>query len=304
MRIGYAVDLEATAPTADEVRWERIREQVILAEEVGLDGVFLPDYLLFHTSEDTYGVWESTPIAGAVAVVTDRVKVGHSVLSGLYRPPAITAKYAMSMDEVTGGRYVLGIGAGNSEPEDYRMVGVPTDHRRSRLEEYLQVVRGLLKQDSVTVDGEYWSCQGGEVVLRGPRPEGPPIVVAAFGHRMMRTAARHADAWNGFSFRGQTFDAFKGMVDELERACDEVGRDPATLPRTLDLPVDLIRMVQDPGEGCLHGSVEQVAQTLRRYEDELGVEEVRCYAAGVGTAADRMRHVEALGSLRNLVDDG
>lgn len=303
MRIAYAVDLEATASTADEVRWERIREQVLLAEEVGLDGVFLPDYLLFHTSEATYGVWESTPVAGALAVVTERVKVGHSVISGLYRPPAIVAKYALSMDELTGGRYVLGIGAGNSEPEDYRMVGVPTDHRRSRLEEYLQIVRGLLQGDSVDVDGEYWSSQDGEVVLRGPRADGPPIVVAAFGPRMMRTAARHADVWNGFSFRGHTFDVFKEMVDELERACDEVGRDPATLPRTLDVAVDLIQTIEEPGDGCLHGSIEQVAQTLRRYEDELGVEEVRCYAAGVGTAADRMRHVEALGSLRGLVND-
>lgn len=304
MRICHAVDLEATASTADEVRWERIREQVILAEDVGLDGVFLPDYLLFHAAEDTYGVWESTPIAGAVAVVTERVKVGHSVLSGLYRPPAITAKYALTMDELTGGRYVLGIGAGNAEPEDYRMVGVPTDHRRSRLEEYLQIVRGLLKHGSVDIDGEYFSCREGEVVLRGPRPDGPPIVVAAFGPRMMQTAARHADVWNGFSFRGHTFDVFSGMIDELERACDEVGRDPATLPRTLDLSVDLIRMIEDPGDGCLHGSSEQIAQSLRRYEDELGIEEVRCYAAGVGTAADRMRHVEALGFLRDLMGGG
>lgn len=303
MRIGYNVDLEATASTADEVRWERIREQVILAEEVGLDGVFLPDYLLFHTSEDTYGVWESTPIAGAVAAVTERVDVGHSVLSALYRPPAITAKYALSMDELTGGRYVLGIGAGNSETEDYRMVGVTTDHRRSRLEEYLQIVRGLLKQGDVNVDGEYWSCQDGEVVLRGPRPDGPPIVVAAFGPKMMRTAARYADAWNGFSFRGHTFEVFSAMVDQLERACDEVGREPATLPRTLDLSVDLIGTIGDPGEGCLHGSIEQIAQTLRSYENKLGIEEVRCYAAGAGTAADRIRHVEALGSLRDLMSD-
>ena len=129
MRIGIIIGLhgrQADAPT-----WRHVRDQVLAAEAVGFDLAVVED-ALFYPSEagPPAGAWESVSIVAAMAAATSRLEVGHSVINAPYRSAALTAKIAETLDEISGGRFVLGIGLGNSV--DYDQFGVPADHRYSR----------------------------------------------------------------------------------------------------------------------------------------------------------------------------
>lgn len=257
-------------------RWAEIREQVEAAERTGFDLVAVEDQL-FTGLDGSPGFWESVSLMGAIAEATSTIAIGHRVFNPPYRPAALVAKIAETLDEISGGRYVLGIGAGNSVDEDYEAVGVAADKRYSRFAEAIQIVHGLLKDGKVDLDGRYHSSRHAEMAPGGPRPDGPPIVVAAWGPKMMRLAARFGDMWNGFVWNYQRADSFRPMIEELDRACDEVGRDPATLTRTVDVAVDLGVGGDSPlAEFLISGTHEEIADTLLEF-GEIGVEEVHCY---------------------------
>lgn len=216
-------------------------------------------------------------LAGAVAAVTSRIEVGHSVINPPLRAPVVVAQAASTLDEISGGRYVLGIGAGNT-PLDYEAFGIPADHRYSRAAEAIEVIHSLLKRDGADVDGRFHTVHG-SLVARGPRPGGPPIVIGARGPKMMRLAATYAHGWNAWSPDPQTLDSSRPLVDELLRACEEVGRDPGTISRSIDVAVDPQRLLgADPTwitEFLIGGSARQIADGLLAFCD-LGIDEVRC----------------------------
>lgn len=294
MRIGYAIDLHATAANSKEVEWERLREQVTLAEYVGLDIVVVPDHLLYRpgvdsgyaTQDASVGVWESTTMAAAMLTSTTSIDIGHSMVNTPYRAPALLANIAATLDAIGAGRYSLGIGSGNSF--DYREIGVSSAHRIERLAETLQIVHGLLKEGRVDIEGDHVRAQGAELVLRGPRPDGPPIVVAAAGRRSMELAARFGDAWNGEFAFDPDHTVLRTALAALDRACEQNDRDPATIRRTVDGGVDPLdlRGKRDATRRVLHGLAE------------LGIDEVRCYPATAGTHESRMRAITALAVLR------
>jgi alkanesulfonate monooxygenase SsuD/methylene tetrahydromethanopterin reductase-like flavin-dependent oxidoreductase (luciferase family) len=133
---------------------------------------------------------------------------------------------ATAVDEVSQGRLILGIGAGWNEPE-YRSFGLPFDHRVSRLEEALQILRPLLRDGHVDFAGQYYQAPDCEDVPRGPRPQGPPLMVGGEGPRMLKLAAQYADMWNiGYMSAPETM---AGPFARIEAACRQVGRDPATI---------------------------------------------------------------------------
>ena len=197
------------------------------AEEVGFDSFWLPDHLLFrfpHVHQQ--GAWDAWSLLAALAATTQTLEIAPLVACSSFRNPALIAKMADTIDEISGGRLILGLGAGWHEPE-YAAFGFPYDHRVSRFEEALQIITALLRTGHVDFEGAYYTARDCELRPRGPRPEGPPILVGGSGQRMLRLAARYADAWN--ADRQNDVAAVQALNARVDDACHDVGRDPASL---------------------------------------------------------------------------
>ncbi|HUG75596.1 MAG TPA: LLM class flavin-dependent oxidoreductase [Acidimicrobiia bacterium] len=260
--------------------WESVRGLARAAEEVGFDSFVFEDALLYRGPQSTNGCWESMSIAAALAVATERIEFGQSVINAPYRSAAMIAKMAETIDEISGGRYLFGIGAGNTEDSDYEAFGFPTDARYSRFAEAIQIIHALLKTGAVDFDGEYHSARQAELVLRGPRPTGPPIIIAASGPKMMRLTARYGDVWNWWCADPGDSGPLVPLIERLNGACGEEGRDPASLGRTVDLyTVDPMGRVETeeakvPGSPLV-GSPEEIAEAILGFQS-LGFDEARC----------------------------
>ena len=303
MRIGLISELHGV-PGPDQPTWETLSARASAAEAVGFDSFVFEDALLYRGESETSGCWESMAIAAALAASTDRIIIGQSVVNNPYRSPALTAKIAVTIDEISGGRYVLGIGAGNTPDADYAGFGFPSDRRYSRFAEAIQVIHILLTTGEATFSGEHYTIDKAEMVLRGPRPGGPPINIAAGSPKMIGLVARYADAWNWWGW-GETHDEtlkrMRPIVAMLEQACAEVGRESSALSRTFDL-----YSIVSPGHGSngidtdnpVTGSPDEIAERLLRLGD-LGIQEVRCDVYPKTIAA-----VEAMQPVIDLVHAG
>lgn len=278
MRIGIQLGMHGHAGRHPHPApgWGNILEQVRAAEEAGFDLVVLEDALL-DGGMDTHGYWESTSLAGAVAAISSDIGIEHSMMNPPLRHPALIASVAATLDEISGGRYALGLGAGNT-PADYEAFGIAADRRYSRAAESIEIVHSMLRTGSVAFDGTHFTASG-ELAPQGPTPGGPPIVVGATGPKMIRLAVRFADTWNSWSPEPQTLDAFRPMVEELDRACEELGRDPGSIARSIDVAVDPHALAGEPAGGLspylVSGGSDEIAEGLLRF-GELGIGEVRC----------------------------
>lgn len=280
MQIGLIAQLHGRPGGEFEPSWESIRRLAAIAEDVGFDMFVFEDVLMYRGEDATDGCWESMTIAGAIAVSTSRIRFGQSVINAPYRSPAMTASMATTLDEISDGRYVLGIGAGNSPTSDYEGFGFPTDRRYSRFAECIEVIHTLLRTGAVDYDGDFHAAKRAELVLRGPSPTGPPINIAAAGPRMLRLVARYGDAWNWWGWDETIDEILKRMIPivaELDRACVEIGRDSAEIERTFDL-----YSVVPPGTPSgssmtqpVSGSADEIAETLLGL-GAFGIGEVRC----------------------------
>lgn len=280
MRIGLINGLNGRpggpnpAPT-----WESISERARVAEEVGFDMFVFEDALLYRGREHTNGLWESMAIAGALAATTTGIDFGQSVVNSPYRSPAMVASIASTLDEISGGRYVLGIGAGNTEDSDYDAFGFPKDYRFSRFAEAIEILHSLLKTGTADFDGQFYKVKESELVLRGPSPEGPPINIAAGGPKMLGLVAKYADQWNWWGW-DEAFDEvktkFEPIFETLQLACEEIDRDPASVYRTFDLYTVAPGGLEGESERRLvTGSDQEIADYILSL-GELGFEEVRC----------------------------
>src|SRR5262245_9521732 len=278
--------------------YHAIRAIVQRAEADGFDSVWLPDHLLYRKPDGpTRGVWECWTMLAALAEATRRVEIGTLVLCNSFRNPAILAKMATAADEVSDGRLILGVGAGWHEPE-YRAFGVPFDHRVDRFEEALQILRPLLRDGQVDFDGRYYQARDCDNLPRGPRPEGPPLLVGAEGPRMLKLAARYGDLWNtGYMGKPETMTE---PLAKINTACREVGRDPATLGITAIIGVRFPDLVAKPSifDNPLTGTVTEIAAAIRGYAD-LGVQHVM-FQHEPYTDDARRRLAEALRLYRDM----
>jgi probable F420-dependent oxidoreductase len=270
-----------------------VRSYARLAEQGGLDSVWVFDHLLFRRPDDpvTRGIWECWTILTALAEATSRVELGTVVMAMPFRNPALLAKMAATLDEVSGGRLILGLGAGWHKPE-FDAFGLPFDHLASRFEEGLRIIAPLLRTGAVDFEGEYYAARDCAIVPRGPRPDGPPILVASFGPRMLRLTAEHATLWNTAWYG--TVDGLAEARAGLDQACVEAGRDPATLGVTVGVNVAFPAPGEDapPPDKALSGDAASIARELRRYDDA-GVSHVICSIAPRGEEALE-RFVEAV----------
>jgi probable F420-dependent oxidoreductase len=297
MKIGLMVFLANDRDDNSKRRYDAIREVALQAEEDGFDSIWLADHLLYRPpGEPTRGIWECWTILAALAEATQHVEIGTLVLCNSFRHPAILAKMATAADEVSAGRLVLGIGAGWNEPE-YKAFGLPFDHRVGRFEEALQIIKPLLREGHVDFAGQYYQAQDCEDAPRGPRPQGPPLMIGGEGPRMLELTARYADLWNTGYLGGP--ETMAEPLARIEAACRSAGRDPATMGVTAliglwfpDLQEAKPRLFEDP----LTGSAQEIAAAMRGYA-ELGVQHIM-FQCEPYTAEARRRVTEALNVYR------
>lgn len=275
MKVGLMLPFGEDEATHQVPTWPKLRDLVVAAEEAGLDSIYGADHVIFH-GDRTEGIREGWTALTAVAAVTSRVEVGPLVLAAPFRNPALTAKMAVELDEVSGGRLVLGLGCGWHEPE-FRDFDFPFDHRVGRFEEALQIILPLLRKGRVRFEGR-WHRADTELLPRPPRSGGPPILIAGKGPRMLRLVARYADRWNAAWFgppeEAQELD---DRVSRLRAACEAEGRDIATLTLTAGVFVFFPALARDgdenPPDTSMRGSAEEVAPMLARYADH-GIDEL------------------------------
>ena len=253
-----------------EVRWPELRDMARAAEGSGLDSIWVGDHLLFRDPGlPARGPWEAWSMLAALAAVTERVELGPLVASVSFHNPALLAKKAATVDEISGGRLILGLGAGWNEAE-YRAFGFPFDHRVERFEEAFAIIRGLLRDGHVDVVGRWHEARDCELLPRPTREGGPPIMVGTTGERMLRIAARHADGWNAwFTWFGNSPRDLAPLGEKVDAACEEVGRDPGTLQRSVAVLIQVgerdVARRGGPEEKAPPIQVESLAEELEKF---------------------------------------
>jgi alkanesulfonate monooxygenase SsuD/methylene tetrahydromethanopterin reductase-like flavin-dependent oxidoreductase (luciferase family) len=255
------VDSEGSTP-----RWPAIRSFALAAEAHGLDSVWMFDHFFNEPpSGPIEGQLEAWTIVSAIAAVTERVEIGTLVLCTSFRSPALVAKMAATADEVSGGRLILGLGAGWHDPE-YRAFGFPDDHRVDRFEEALQIIVPLLSGETVTFRGRYEEVR--DAVLAPTPSRRIPVLVAAFGARMLRLTARHADAWNT-AWYGAPDEHLRERLATFDAAMVAESRDPSTLMRTVGMvvydPAHDVPDDEDEEGSSFSGSVDELAHAIGEY---------------------------------------
>jgi alkanesulfonate monooxygenase SsuD/methylene tetrahydromethanopterin reductase-like flavin-dependent oxidoreductase (luciferase family) len=268
LKVGLQLpEVERVAP------WRDLATMARTAEQAGFDSLWVGDHLLYRNpGEEPKGPWEAWSLLAALAAITERVELGPLVACTSFHNPAMLAKKADTIEEISGGRLILGLGAGWNEPE-YAAYGFPFDHRVSRFEEAFTIIRTLLSEGHVDFDGVYYQARDCELRPRGPRPGGPPLMIGSEGARMLRISLPHVASWNAwyawFDNQPEGLDRLRETVDG---ACREVGRDPETVERTCAVLVGLTgaagRPSGDPSDNAappLSGSSEEMAETLRAY---------------------------------------
>ena len=220
------------------VRRDELAAIALAVEEVGFDSVWVGDHLLYRgDGRPERGPWDCWTTLAWLASVTRRVELGPLVACTAFHPPGILARQAAAVDELSGGRFVLGIGAGWNE-EEFRAFGLPFDHHVSRFEEAFTIIRRLIAGERVTFHGTYHSVE--DALLLPPPARRPKLMIGANKPRMLSIALPHVDAWNTwFTHYGNTADGFARHNAGISAAAERAGRNPAEIERSACVLVEL-----------------------------------------------------------------
>jgi alkanesulfonate monooxygenase SsuD/methylene tetrahydromethanopterin reductase-like flavin-dependent oxidoreductase (luciferase family) len=262
MKVGVILPYAEREMGGETPRWSDILAMARTAEAIGLDSIWISDHLLFRSDDgEARGTWECWSLVSALAAATDRIEIGTYVNATSFRNPALFAKMIDTVEEISGGRLIVGLGAGWHEPE-YQAFGFPFDHRVSRFEEAIHIIATLLRDGAVDFDGAYYRARDCELRPRGPRLQGPPLMVGSTRPRMLRLAGRYADLWNGYA---KPIDVLPELNAKVDAACADVGRDPATLGRTAETHVRFLHLAPDGDPGDVTGDPDEIAGSLAPY---------------------------------------
>ncbi|HEY7331456.1 MAG TPA: LLM class flavin-dependent oxidoreductase [Candidatus Limnocylindria bacterium] len=262
--------------------WEQQLAMARTAEQIGLDSVWVGDHLLYRDDgKPTRAPWEAWTTLAALAAVTRRVEIGPLVAATSFHNPAMLAKKAATIDEISGGRLILGLGAGWNRVE-YEAYGFAFDHRVSRFEEAFTIIRELLREGRSDFHGAYYQLDDCVLLPRGPRSDGPPLMVGSEGPRMLGITLPHVDAWNAwFTWFGNTPDGYRPMRARIDEACRAAGRDPSEVERTVALFVAFpgaqgrsLGDLADPDVEAISGEPAVLVEHLRAFAEE-GVSHVQ-----------------------------
>jgi alkanesulfonate monooxygenase SsuD/methylene tetrahydromethanopterin reductase-like flavin-dependent oxidoreductase (luciferase family) len=213
--------------------WPTMRQLARDVEALGVDTLWAPDHLQRAISGRLpVGFWECWTILSAAAEATSHIEIGPFVACTGFRNPGLLAKMAATLDEVSGGRLVLGLGSGAPATDaSWRIFGFDGESHVGRHAEAVEIVARMLREPPVTYRGEHLWTDGAEVIPAGPRPGGIPIWVAGKGERTMRIAAQWGDALNVNTSLSAAADVVE-IRESARRACAAVKRDLATLTLT------------------------------------------------------------------------
>ncbi len=254
--------------------WSKHLEMAQLAEAIGLDSVWLGDHLLYtYPDEPARGPWECLTMLSALAASTSTIELGPLVLSTSFRNPALTAKIAETIDEISAGRFTLGLGAGWNRAE-YDAFGFAYDRRYARFAEAFEIIRSLVRTGAVDFDGEFYAARECIIVPRGPRSGTMPIMVGSTGEKMLRLTLPHIDLWNiWYADFGNSVEGLAPHLSRLDALCAEIGRDPDEIGRTaavlVTAPGGSTRSSGAPRERHapgIGGTPEQVARQLLGFQ--------------------------------------
>jgi alkanesulfonate monooxygenase SsuD/methylene tetrahydromethanopterin reductase-like flavin-dependent oxidoreductase (luciferase family) len=260
-----------------EVEWEvpvpELIEMARTAEAVGFDSLWLGDHLLYELEVGDRGPWEVWTSLAAIAASTTTIHLGPLVASTSFHAPAMLAKVATTVDAISQGRLILGLGAGWNRRE-YDAFGFPYDHRVSRFEEAFTIVRTLLREGEIDFHGDYHDV---DRCVLSPRASesGPPIMVGSIGDRMLDITLPHVDAWNmWWSQYGNSVEGFAREKERVDQLIEAAGRPPGAVEATAAVLVQLASGVgrqmgdyDDFGTVTpLTGSAEELADQLRAFE--------------------------------------
>ncbi len=281
--------------------WADVLAVVHHAEATGWDGAYLADHFMGDGGEfgaDTTPTLEATAGLAALAAATHRVRLGSLVLGNTYRHPAVLASWAATVDHISGGRLLLGIGAGWQENEhaQYGIALPPPGERLARFDEACAVLRGLLREERTTVAGEHYQVTD---AVSEPKPvQDPlPLLIGGKGDRMLGIVARHADEWNMWGLADVI--AERGAV--LDRRCEAIDRDPATIARSAQALVLLTedRSTADRflagagGRAAIAGTTDDVAEAVAAWQ-AAGLDEVIVPDFALGRGAKKLDRMSAI----------
>jgi probable F420-dependent oxidoreductase len=253
-----------------DVRWPEFLVMAGAAEEVGFDSVWVGDHLLYRgDGRPERGPWDAWVVLSAIAAATERVHLGPLVACAAFHPPGILARMAAGVDEVSGGRFVFGIGAGWNETE-FRAFGVPFERRAARFEESFDIVRRLLDGERVTVAGRFARVE--DAVLLPPPSRRIPVMIGSSGERVLTAALPYVDAWNAwFDLFGNAPEGFARESAKVDAVAERVGRAPTEIDRSACVLVVLDRSTGErpvpDGLAPLEGSPDRIAAGLRAFAD-------------------------------------
>jgi alkanesulfonate monooxygenase SsuD/methylene tetrahydromethanopterin reductase-like flavin-dependent oxidoreductase (luciferase family) len=277
MKFGIVIEPANGHGEQAEPGYKDIRALALKAERAGFDSIWLYDHLLYRNeSEPTSGPWEIWTLLSALAEATKRIEIGSLVICTAFRNPALLAKMAATLDEVSGGRFILGLGAGWNKPE-FDAFNIPYDHRVERFAEALAIIAPLLRDGRVSFAGKHYSAIDCEIIPRGPSSKGPKILIGANGPRMMEITVQYADMWNVIVGSATSLTA---PCTQFEAACSKVNRNPGSIaiapwvnvvfPDLADTP----KFVKD----SISGTPRELRLTISNYA-ELGIQHLiwRCF---------------------------
>jgi probable F420-dependent oxidoreductase len=268
LKVGVQLpEVERVAP------WNDLARMATTAERLGYDSIWVGDHLIFRDGEQApRGPWEAWTVMASLAAITERVEIGPLVACTSFHSPAMLAKKAATLDEVSGGRLTLGLGAGWNERE-YAAFGFSYDHRVSRFEEAFTIIRRLLRGEEFDYHGQYYRLDHCLIVPSGPRPDGPPLMIGSAGERMLEITMPYAQSWNAwYAWFGNRPENLTPWMEKVDEACRRVGRDPQTVERTCAVYVGLtggtgrnVGATSEEDVPPLRGSTSELAAAMRKY---------------------------------------
>ncbi len=272
--------------------WNQVRDEFAMADELGFDHAWLVDHLLDTDGPPENGCLEAWTLLAALAAGTRRIRLGVLVSSNTFRHPSLLAKEAVTVDHVSGGRLILGIGTG-WQADEHRRYGLDLPEppeRVDRLEEAVQVLVRLQEEPIVTFHGTHYRLDDAVFEPRPVQQPRIPLLIAAHRPRMIRLAARYADQWDTFpEIPGSATEGVTTSVGErmalLDAACATVGRDPATIRRSVWGPPEVV-------------ADEPAFEAFARRHLALGFTDVSVVPRGVPEARLRRIAAEILPALR------
>lgn len=281
--------------------WQDVLAVARHAEATGWDGVYVADHFMGSGGEfgpDTTPNLEATGTLAALAVATERVRLGTLVLGNTYRHPAVVANWAATVDHVSGGRLVLGIGAGwqQNEHDEYGIELPPPGERVARFEEACLVVKGLLRDERTTMGGRHYQLTD---AVAEPKPvqQPLPLLIGGKGDRMMGVVARHADQWNMWGLP----DTIAERSAFLDRRCEAVGRDPGLIERSAQA---LVWLTDDPAGAAaflartaprpaVAGPLDHLVETVAGWQ-AVGLDELIVPDFTLGHGAAKLERMDAI----------